>query len=321
MLLKQIKRTIKEEPIRNLLLRALKVISIKIHKLITGIPCTLTHLVKKKVLRNINNYKMYLDLSDKGIARELFVYKKRELYGTDLFLKGNLVKECDIVLDIGANIGYFALMESKIIGPSGKVYAVEPSPVNYQRLNENIKLNKFNNIETFNLALGDRIGTAEMFISNKSNWSRLIKRDLPDKVNQIVDVEIQTVDHFLKDKPKPTFIRMDVEGYEINIIRGMTQTLNLEKLGVFIELHPSILSKNDVAKIFHAFREKGFESKYCFINPMLDKNPFIKFAYKHLGEYDFYAGRTYQMNIIEAEKWVLNTKLMKCPHIYFCKGR
>ncbi len=321
MLLKQIKRTIKEEPIKNLLLRTLKVISIKIHQFITGLPCIFTHLVRKKVPRNINNYKMYLYLGDKGIARELFIHKKRELYGTDLFLKGKLVKEGDIVLDIGANIGYFALMESKIVGSSGTVYAVEPSPVNYQRLNENIKLNEFNNIQTFNLALGDKNGKTKMFISNKSNWSRLIERDLPDKVNQILDVEIQTVDHFLKEKPKPSFIRMDVEGYEINIIKGITQTLNLEKLGVFIEFHPSILSKNDVAEIFHVFREKGFEVKYCFINPMLDKNPFIKFAYKMLGEYDFYAGKFYQMNMIETEKWVLNTKLMKCPHIYFCKGR
>jgi len=264
---------------------------------------------------------MHLDLSDKGISRELLIFKKREYYGTDLLYSGELIKSGNTVLDIGANIGYFALLESKIVGPSGKVYAVEPSPVNYQRLNENIKLNKFNNIETFNLALGDKNGQAKMFISSRSNWSRLIEIDMPDSINEVVDVDMLTVDEFLKDKQPPDLIRMDVEGYEINILKGMKDTLKNSNLKIFLEFHARAISKKDTNEFFDSLINNRFDVKYCFLNPSLDQNPFTALAYKHLGEYDFYKGNHFKMNISEAKQWVLKTKFMKVPHFVFVKGQ
>ncbi len=320
MLLKQIKRTIKEESLKHLFLRTLKVLAIKSHQFILSIPCIITGLFKEKVVKDINSYKMALYLSDKGIARELFIHGKREVSGTDLLYNNNLVEAGEIVLDIGANIGYFALIESELVGDKGKVYAVEPSFVNYERLKENIAINGFDNIATYNLAIGDKQGKAKMYVSNRSNWSRLIERELPDKINDVIEVELETVDSFLEDKAKPTFIRMDVEGYEINIFRGMPKTFQLEKLSVFVELHPAILSKEEIAEIFDLFERNGFDVKYCFLNPMLDRNPVIGFAYSQLGEYDSYKGQFFEINIKQAKKWALETKFMKCPHFLFCKG-
>ena len=320
MLIKQIKRTIKEESFCHLFLRTLKVLAIKAHHFILSIPCIIIGLFKEKVVKNINSYKMILYLSDKGISRELFIHGKREFLGTDLFYNNRLVKKGDIVLDIGANIGYFAFIESDLVGDKGKVYAVEPSFVNYKRLKENIAINEFDNILSYNLAIGDKQGKTKMYVSDRSNWSRLIERDLPDKINEVIEVDLQTIDSFLEDKAKPTFIRMDVEGYEINIFRGMPQTLQLEKLSVFVELHPAILSKEEIAEIFDLFEQNGFDVKYCFLNPMLDRNPLIGFAYAQLGEYDSYKGRFFEMNISQAKKWALETNFMKCPHFLFCKG-
>jgi len=320
MLIKQIKRTIKEESLWHLFLRTLKVLAIKTHHFTLSIPCIVIGLFKEKVVKNINSYKMILYLSDKGIARELFIHGKREVFGTDLLYNNRLVEKGNIVLDIGANIGYFALIESDLVGDKGKVYAVEPSFVNYKRLKENISINGFNNILTYNLAIGDRQGKAKMYVSDRSNWSRLIERDLPDKIKEVIEVDLQTVDYFLKDKAKPNFIRMDVEGYEINIFRGMTQTLRLEKLRVFFEMHPAILSKEEIAEIFDLFEQNGFDVKYCLLNPMLDRNPLISFAYAQLGEYNSYKGQLLETNISQARKWALETNFMKCPHFLFCKG-
>ena len=320
MILKDILRTIKEEGLWHLFLRTLKVISMRMYRFLRSLPYLPMLITKKKVVRDINNYKMYLDLSDKGISRELLIFKKREYYGTDLLCSGELIKQGDTILDIGANIGYFALLESKVVGPSGKIYAVEPSPVNYQRLNENIKLNKCDNIETFNLAIGDKNGQAKMFISSRSNWSRLIERDMPDSINQVVNVDMLTVDDFLKDKQPPDLIRMDVEGYEINILKGMKNTLKKSNLKIFLEFHARTINETDAIEFFDSLINNGFETKHCLLNPSLDQNIFTAFAYKHLGEYDFYKGNHFKMNISEAKQWVLKTKFIKVPHFVFAKG-
>jgi len=78
-----------------------------------------------------SNYLMYVDLKDKGISKELYVHKTREHFSTEFLQK--FVKEEDIVIDIGANIGYYALMEAQLAN-KGKVYAIEPIPTNVDLL-------------------------------------------------------------------------------------------------------------------------------------------------------------------------------------------
>ena len=83
---------------------------------------------------------MYLDPRDKGISRTLLLFGEREL-DHRIILKKVLSKNMK-VFDIGANIGYYVLMESSIIGEKGKIIAVEPLPKNMQLLKKNLDLNK-----------------------------------------------------------------------------------------------------------------------------------------------------------------------------------
>ena len=313
-------KSLKKESLKTAILRTLKITSYYSYRFIVNIPIGFMRILKRKVKRKVNNYYMYLYLSDKGISRELYTYHERESFGTKL-LCDELVKRDDVVLDIGANIGYFALLESTIVGPSGKVYAVEPSPVNYQRLNENTKLNKCDNIETFNLALGNRIGTAEMYISNYSNWSRLVEKTGFDKICDVVTVPITTIDRFLKNKKKPSLIRMDVEGYEINIFRGMNETLKTCNSGIFLEFHPSVISKDDKADFFHILKKNKYQLKYCFYNPVPYQNIFSAYAFKHLGEYDCYKGKFLNISFDEAEHLIVSEKINKMIQFFFYKGR
>ena len=62
-------------------------------------------------------------------------------------------KEGDIVVDIGAAFGFYTILSSKMIGPKGKVIAIEPQPESFQMLNSNIKLNKLSNVKTLNCAI------------------------------------------------------------------------------------------------------------------------------------------------------------------------
>ena len=106
--------------------------------IVKAIP-SFTYLKKK-----IFDYKMYLDPRDKGISRTLLLFGEREL-DHRIILKKVLSKNMK-VFDIGANIGYYVLMESSILGINGRIAAVEPVPKNMHLLKKNLELNK-NNIE------------------------------------------------------------------------------------------------------------------------------------------------------------------------------
>ncbi|MFW9875363.1 MAG: FkbM family methyltransferase [Candidatus Thorarchaeota archaeon] len=202
---------------------------------------------------------MYLDLKDKGISSDLVLDGIREPESTRIIQKE--LKKGDIVVDIGANIGYYALIEARLVGDKGKVYAIEPSPKNFEYLNKNIKLNNVKNIESYKLAIGDKDGVAKMNISPHSNLSSLVTQK-NRKIIGSINVNVTKLDNFLKNKKYPNFIRMDVEGYEYNIIKGMEDTFKAKKpFKLFIELHPHIMKKKQTTFVLKTLMESGFRMK------------------------------------------------------------
>ena len=220
------------------------------------------------LVKMVQGSKMKLDLNDKGISKDLAVDGIREPESTNAIK--NFIKEGDVVVDIGANLGYYALLESRIVGSKGIVYAIEPSPSNVDGLNENIKLNGYTNIECFTIGIGDKKEIAKMFISPHSNLNSLVIQKNKKIIGNIY-IQITTLDDFLKGKKQPDFVRMDVEGYEYNIIKGMDGLLNSKKpLKIFMELHPHIMEKDKTTFVLKSLMESGFEIKKatrCFTIP------------------------------------------------------
>ncbi len=120
------------------------------------------------LLKNIQGSKMYIDINDPGISTELLLTGIHEPRTTNLVKR--ILNKGMVVIDLGANIGYYALMESSIVGNSGVVYAIEPVAKNFQMLSKSILENNFNNIKTFNTSISDKIGTAKFFLTDASNW-------------------------------------------------------------------------------------------------------------------------------------------------------
>ena len=209
----------------------------------------------KYKIEKIQGSKMYLDLSDKGISRDLIRDKKREITSSEEVKK--LLKQNDVVLEIGANIGYYALMESRIVEKNGVIYACEPVGKNYEILNRNTKINNYKNIETYKIALGDTNQKGKINISKCSNL-----HSMSENFNSVetIEVDVLTVDTFLKDKEIPTLIRMDVEGYEGKIIKGMEKTLMNKKLkNLYIELHPSLMKNDEMMELLKTLKKRGFK--------------------------------------------------------------
>jgi|GEM_PF-2158409 len=210
----------------------------------------------KPAIFTIHKNKMLLSLDDPGISRELMLRRTREPISTKT-IKG-ILKKGDVVLDIGANIGYYALIEARLVGESGKVYACEPVPQSFDTLKKNVELNRFNNIELFNTAIGDINGELNMYLSAKSNIASMLENKSHNTGS--IKVRAMTGDDFLKNKKTPNILRMDVEGYEFQIIKGMAQTLKKDTLrDIFIEMHFLILPKEKYAYILNTLKQNGFK--------------------------------------------------------------
>lgn len=202
---------------------------------------------KGEIIKDIQGNKMILSLKDLGISRELALYGFHEKNSTKQIKK--ILKHGMKVVEVGANIGYYVLIEAKLIGKDGFIYAFEPSPGNFELLKRNIALNRYKNVEIYQKAIGSESGTSKFFVANRSNLSSLIKREdwigLYDDNNGI-DVEVIKLDEFLKDK-KVDLVRMDIEGYELEVLKGLKHTLsnyNYPKY-FFIEIHSELLHKQD----------------------------------------------------------------------------
>ncbi len=225
-------------------------------KLIDNHCCHVNETKDSFVLKTIQNNLMLLSIKDKGIQYDLIVDGIREPNSTEV-IKQMITKE-DIVVDIGANIGYYTLLMKN----AKKIYAIESSQDNCNKLNINIRLNNLNNVSIIRKAIGNFDGTIKINISDKSNLHSINKNN--KKFIATENVKITTIDSFIKTiKDKPAFVRMDVEGYEYQIIKGMKEFLkNDSKL--FIEIHPHLMKLEYILQLLNTLKDNGFEIKRMF---------------------------------------------------------
>ncbi len=217
---------------------------------------------KGLVIREIHGSKMYLNPKDGGLSTDLFIDKSREIMATNEFQK--ILKPGMVIADAGANIGYYALMEAKAVGENGAVYAIEPVPENVELLKKNVTTNTYKNIEVIKAAAGSKKGKAKFFVSTKSNLGSMVESANEKDIETEMEVDVLPLDTILKGKRSPDFVRMDVEGYELEILKGMTQVLKKKKLGLFIEVHAEFMGKDKTIEFFKLLKANGFKSCKIF---------------------------------------------------------
>jgi len=215
--------------------------------------------VPEMAVISTGSYQLLVFPRAEGIHRDLFYYRKREPMVTDFLKYSGILRKGDVVLDIGANIGYYALLESMLVGETGLVYAVEPVISNFKQLEKNIQLNNVGNIRSFQFAFGAEKAETEIYISDKCNWCTLNKEAIKDCVGS-QKVSVVPVDSFLEDKATPKLIRMDVEGYEYEVLQGMTNTLEKDVM-LLIEVHPTIMKNMD--GFFEILKRHGYFVRFA----------------------------------------------------------
>ena len=130
--------------------------------------------------------------------------------------KGMEIKKNDVVIDIGANIGVFTIYSS-ILSKNGRVYAYEPFKTHFNRLLENIKINNFNNVKAFNLAVCGSKGKRNLNISNISSGMHSFFFEGSGKKVSVEGTTLKEIFDFNKIK-KCDFLKLDCEGAEYEIL-------------------------------------------------------------------------------------------------------
>ena len=153
----------------------------------------------------------------------------------------------NIVVDLGANIGYFTCLLAKIVGEGGKVFAFEPDPRNLKLLRRNIQENDYKNVIIADKAVSDVNGSCTLYSSQKKFGANRIFESKKNQTRDFIPIKSETIcldDYFEKQNllKKIDFIKIDVEGSEFRAFNGMKKILELNNnLKIFTEIAPSLL--------------------------------------------------------------------------------
>ncbi len=172
---------------------------------------------------------MYVDDKDSLNLTKYGIYEPVE---TALIKK--LIKPNYVVLDIGANIGYYTLMLAKLVGETGKVYAFEPEPRNYHILQQNIEFNNLKNVHVHNTAIAEKSGTSTLHLCDTNRGMHRIYESQWCKEGT-VNVPMTAIDDLIE---YADFIKMDIEGAELGALKGMKILLKKHHPTILMEFHP-----------------------------------------------------------------------------------
>lgn len=188
-------------------------------------------------LRNLHWY--YLTQRRRSFVTRIQPDLKMRLYGGDelshlIYCRhfeikereflNSFLRDRDIFIDVGSNLGLFTLIASRKIGPTGRAFAFEPSPLTFARLEENVQLNGLANVHCVNAALSDHSGVDD-FTQSEDGFAAWNSFAAPTRGEHLstVPVKVITWDEFAKQQGlvgRVTMMKIDVEGWESRVIQG-----------------------------------------------------------------------------------------------------
>jgi FkbM family methyltransferase len=183
----------------------------------------------------------------------------------------------DVFVDVGAHIGSYAIPIAK---NAQKVIAFEPNKDSFDLLTRNIALNHLTNIEAHNIAVSKKSGTVSFIYGHESIYSMIMGSDQSTNVevtenakpnnNNIHLVNATDLDSALSKEDRVDWIKIDVEGHEVDALEGAIQTIRIHKPKIIIEIWPKNMAK--IKTMVHSFGYsiEQIYSEYFLLKPMLD---------------------------------------------------
>lgn len=195
------------------------------------------------LLRNYT-YTMRTGLA-KGLQRRYGLGGKPHLFLTaeERFLLG-LNFYGKTVFDIGGYIGIYTLFFARAVGPGGRVVTFEPHPANQRELAFNVRVNHFEHVTIVPVGIGGRCEQVDLLIDPIYPSRGFVagarkSQHLPDRPLERMPITVKPLDHLVGTGqiPPPDFVKIDVEGLELDVLRGMQQVMVTRKPQLLIEVH------------------------------------------------------------------------------------
>lgn len=169
----------------------------------------------------------------------------------------NNIKKGMTAIDIGACLGYYSVLFSKLVGNSGNVVAFEPEYTNYINLINNLIKHNCRNVRTVNAALSDYNGTGRLYLKAKKGWHTLIR----DDNCEYQEIIIHKLDTYLKRFriEKVDVLKIDVEGADLEVLKGAVDTISKsDKVALLLETHVELYDVNEI-EIFELLNNYKFD--------------------------------------------------------------
>lgn len=182
---------------------------------------------------------------------------KQDAFEIDLLKKH--VQKNDVVLDIGANIGYYATLLSNLVGEKGKVHCFEPDATNFGHLKN--ATSRISNITLTNKAVGPKTEKLTIYTSKNLNVDHRTYK--PEEYDQELEIDAISIDDYLGNNLRVDVIKIDIQGFEMQAIQGMKKTLGFnEHVKIISEFWPYGLNKagSSVTEYFNFLSSLGFTS-------------------------------------------------------------
>jgi len=157
----------------------------------------------------------------------------RGTYGGDeAIMFASRIGQGQTVFDVGAHVGYFTVLFSKLVGKDGRVYAFEPEPFNIRLIKQHVKKNRIENIDLIEAGVAERAG--RMHFDNKRGSGRGRIADSGG-----IEIALVGLDELYREGriPVPDVLKMDVEGAEVDALKGAKNLLGVGKTVCFISTH------------------------------------------------------------------------------------
>lgn len=197
--------------------------------------------LRKKELVNLNGFQLFVMPND-YIGRSILYSKTYEPHVTTV-IRG-VLKEGDVFLDIGANVGYFTMLASSLVKAAGKVIAFEPNPQNLQLIYSSLLESRVENVTTYPYAASD-VAAILRFTTVGSNGGVVTEHSKEQKYFSLVPSVI--LDEILENESKIDLVKIDIEAHEPAAIRGMEGLIKKLRPKIITEFHPWAMELNNTA--------------------------------------------------------------------------